>query len=171
MKTKILILLCGLFLASNITLNSVNTLIKVEAKTINYPKTNEEKIFNTCLHNGLDTLMARVIVAQAKHESGNFKSKLFKEHNNTFGFLHSKRRCSTTSVGPNGCAEGRRGYASYNNIEESTIDALIFLYNKNELKFKSVEEYSHWLKSINYYEANEELYTTALKRHLNKLKV
>jgi len=168
MKTKSICLSLLLIL---ITVMTVNNGIVTEAKPIELKleETIEQKIYNTCLDNGLDTLMAKIIVAQARHESGNFKSKLFKEHRNAFGLLHSRRR-KTTSRGPLGRAEGRNGYASYNTVQESTQDALFMLMNRGDIKFNSIDDYSIWLKSIHYYEADEKLYRNALKKHLKNVR-
>ncbi len=172
MKVKIFVLLLSSFLFSSITTCN-NTMIKLEAKpvTVYIPKTNEEKVFYTCLKHGLDSTMAKLIVAQARHESGNFTSRLFRKHNNAFGVKYSKWRKYSLALNGNGKAENRSGYATYSSVDSSTVDVLMWLCTKSDLKFKSSADYARWLKSIHYYEANEKLYKNALNAHLNKIKL
>ncbi len=70
--------------------------------------------------------LAMIIVAQARWETGDFKSKLFREHNNAFGMMSARRR-PTTSLGPLAWAEGRPGYASYPTVQDSALDLLLWL--------------------------------------------
>lgn len=74
----------------------------------------------------VDSVTAYIILAQARWETGDFKSKLFREHNNCFGMMHPSRR-NTTSLGPLARAEGRRGYASYRSVQDSGLDMLLWL--------------------------------------------
>ena len=56
-----------------------------------------------------------VVLAQAKWESGHFKSKVFQENNNLFGMKLARQR-NTTAVGEN------RGHAKYDNWQDSVKD-------------------------------------------------
>jgi len=131
--------------------------------------TTEEKLLSVFLDNGVDSIMSMILVAQAAHESGNFKNKLTREHKNVFSILHSNRR-ETVSIGPNGYAEGRLGYCSYNSIDSSALDMLLYMKHRNiPTDFTDVTTYAKFLKTKRYYEAEEKLYTTALKRHYELL--
>lgn len=57
-----------------------------------------------------------VALIQARFESGNFKSGLFRKHSNMFGMRHPKRR-TTESVKPT-----KSGYATYKNWKSSVLD-------------------------------------------------
>ena len=45
-----------------------------------------------------------IVLAQAKLESGDFKSKIFKQNNNMFGMKKPRRRTTTASMEKNGYA-------------------------------------------------------------------
>lgn len=86
-----------------------------------------------------------VVLAQARIESGNFKSKLFKESNNLFGMRIAKGRPTTAQ-------EGRNNYAKYNNWKESVLDyALMQARYYNNCKTES--EYLAQIQK-NYCEEN-----------------
>lgn len=46
-------------------------------------------IYNTALADGMPESLARLIVGQAKHESGNYKSKFAVKFNSLFGYSYS----------------------------------------------------------------------------------
>ena len=72
-----------------------------------------------------------LILAQALLETGHFKSTVFKENNNLFGFKEPKQR-KTLAKGSN------LNYAIYSNWKESVEDRMIYenLYLKNKSRFK-----------------------------------
>lgn len=72
---------------------------------------------------GFAHLDPALVVAQAKHETGNFTSDLVERANNAFGMKHPSRR-ETTSTGPNA-----NGYATYDTLEDSVRD--YFLRQRN----------------------------------------
>lgn len=80
-----------------------------------------------------------IVYAQAKLESGNFKSALFKLNNNLFGM---KAICNrpTTSIG------SRYGFAYFKTWRDSVLDYVIYqcLY----LKDKTYEEYLFYLDTV-----------------------
>jgi uncharacterized FlgJ-related protein len=121
----------------------------------------------TCCVVSLDTIMARIVVAQAAHESGDFSSPLALLHNNYFGMMHPGRGKLTTSLGGKGYAEGRYGYAHYKSIEDSAIDLMLWLeFNKFARDIRSADKYCILLKQHHYYEAPVKVYSTNLKRYL-----
>ncbi len=83
-----------------------------------------------------------VVLKQAKIESGNFKSKVFKENNNMFGFKKAYKRANT-QISVN------RGYATYNSWQECIIDYA--LYQTYSAKNLSRDEYVEFL-GCNYAE-------------------
>lgn len=70
-----------------------------------------------------------IVLAQAKLESGHFKSKVFKQNNNMFGMKMPSRR-------PTVAVRSKSSYAYYNTWEESVIDLRIYygkyMENKTE---------------------------------------
>lgn len=83
-----------------------------------------------------------VVFKQAKIESGNFKSTVFRENNNMFGMRVPNKR-SNTVIGEN------RGYSIYNSWQESIIDYA--LYQTYTAKGMSKEQYIRHLNA-NYAE-------------------
>lgn len=84
-----------------------------------------------------------IVLAQAKLESSNFTSKLFRENNNLFGMKEAKSRM-TTALGT------ERSYAYYETWKESLFDYA--LYSATYLKnLKTEGEYYRYLEQ-NYAE-------------------
>lgn len=77
-----------------------------------------------------------VAFAQAKLETANFTSKIFKENNNLFGMRRSSARPTTSS-------EVESGYASYKNWRLSVQDFCFF--NAKYLSDLSKEDYLDYL--------------------------
>ena len=77
-----------------------------------------------------------VVLKQAKIESGNFKSKVFLENNNMFGFKKAFKRANTQ-------IDTNRGYAVYDSWQECVIDYA--LYQTYSAKNLGREEYINFL--------------------------
>lgn len=76
-----------------------------------------------------------VALSQARLETGNFTSAIFKENHNLFGMKMAEMRpTSATGI--------KRGHASYNNWKESVVDyALYQSFTMAKLKNVSKDEY------------------------------
>ena len=81
-----------------------------------------------------------VILAQAKIETGNFQSAIFRENKNLFGMKKAKKR-KTTAIGEN------RGHAVYENWKQSVKDLKIW-QDKYASKYKSKKQYLNYLKEV-----------------------
>ena len=92
---------------------------------------------------GLNIKFPHIVFAQAKLESGYFKSTIFRENNNLFGMRVASRR-PTTNKGEN------RGHAVFDNWKESVLD-YAFYQAKFLGDIKSEGEYIQYLKA-NYAE-------------------
>lgn len=115
----------------------------------------------------LDPAMARLIVAQARHETGDFVSPLFTNHNNVYGMQHPGRGKLTTSLGPLATAEGRPNkYASYSTVEASVLDLMLWLQYHNTPKITTADAYCKYLKQHRYFEAPLVVYQNSLKHYL-----
>lgn len=98
-----------------------------------------------------------VTLAQAKLESGEFSSRIFKENHNLFGMKEARVRVNL--------AKGTQyGHAYYNDWEESVLD-YAFWYSSYARKCKSEEELFRLLDQ-QYAEANQ--YVSSLKRIISK---
>lgn len=92
---------------------------------------------------GLNIKFPHIVFAQAKLESGYFKSIIFRENNNLFGMKIASRR-PTTNKGEN------RGHAVFDNWKESVLD-YAFYQARFLGDIKTEEEYIQYLKA-NYAE-------------------
>lgn len=98
-----------------------------------------------------------ITLAQAKLESGEFGSRIFKENHNLFGMKEARVRVNL--------AKGTQyGHAYYNDWEESVLD-YAFWYSSYARKCKSEEELFRLLDQ-QYAEANQ--YVSSLKRIISK---
>lgn len=122
--------------------------------------TTEERIAKVLSDSGFSLRMQRIIVAQAKLESGCFNNNLTKKHNNLFGMRHPRIR-KTYSIGAYARAEKRNGYASYNSIDSCVTD-FIYYYRSIKAYDTTVEQYVKHIKKKGYFEANEKQYVRSL---------
>lgn len=97
-----------------------------------------------------------IVYAQAKLESGNFKSNIFIKNNNLFGMKNPTIR-NNLSIGK------KNGYAYYKNWRHSVIDYA--LYQSTYLNDKSRNEYLKYIKD-NY--AKDPNYINKLNNILNE---
>ena len=99
----------------------------------------------------------KIIVAQAKLESNNFQSDLFKRQKNFLGMKYSHKRVTT--------ANGTKGeYKTYNTWQESAIDYLFWMFSRNVDKLSN-EEYLRYLGKVY---AEDPQYVTKLKNIMGK---
>lgn len=103
---------------------------------------------------------AKMITAQAAHESANFTSKIFRYNNNPFGMKLPETRFT--------CATGENfGHAVYENLEGAAYD--YFLYYKARKyppTWENIDVFIEALKNNNYFEASLEVYKGAVKKFL-----
>lgn len=102
------------------------------------------------------------ITAQAKHETGNFTSSVYKNLNNMFGMKHPTVR---QSVGVQGTLASDGGYyQKYNSDLDSLHDLFLWMNATNfPTGLDSIEDYAKQLKARNYFGASLEAYTNGLK--------
>ena len=98
-----------------------------------------------------------IILAQAKLESGHFKSTIFLENNNMFGMKEAKLRANLAK-GTN------RGHAYYETWQESVIDYALY-YSSYLRSIKTEGEYFEYLRQ-NY--AEDLTYVQRLKEIIKK---
>lgn len=108
-------------------------------------------------------LLASLMVAQAKHETGNFTSSVFKNNNNAFGYKYYKG--SLYQIGKGKTSPELDSYGNFNTPEDSAKEVADWL-GRRKADFEKIStpaEYGHLLKKYKYYGADENLYITALK--------
>lgn len=140
--------------------------ILIEAKSY------DREIFDAALEFGADTLTARLVVAQARFESGDYRNSLTIHHNNVFSMQHPRKR-ETTSLCACATAENRPNmYASYSSLRDAVRD-LFFLLKARNIKTvqPSSQRYVKALKKKHFFEDEEIKYRTGLKASMKKVKV
>lgn len=159
----LLILIGGKVSVGNSTITKLDN---VEYKEVEL--TIEERVSKVLQDSGYSQNMQAIILAKADLESGTFRNKLTKEHNNFFSMLHSKydpySKCGC------GFAEGRLGYASYPTIEDQVYAYIWYTKKRGYPKEATPLEYVRFMKSKGYFEANELSYLAGLKARLNRYK-
>lgn len=111
---------------------------------------------------------ADFVIAQARHESADFKSKVYRENNNPFGMkLPSVRPTLAKQGTPAPKSEGGGFYARYDNDTEAFRDFLKWLrYTKFPTDLTTVEQYVKAMKDRKYFGATEASYLKAMKAWL-----
>jgi uncharacterized FlgJ-related protein len=150
----------GLLLLFGFTSNPTNEVqnLSQEDKLIvirEYNEFSEEKLIEKITE--LNFRYPHIILAQAKLESGHFKSTIFLENNNMFGMKEAKLRANLAK-GTN------RNHAYYDTWQESVIDYALY-YSSYLRSIKTEGEYFEYLKQ-NY--AEDKTYVQRLKQIINK---
>lgn len=148
MKSKNILIICALCIFTvGVSLFSFKPIkeepIKLIPKPIQYADTVNLDTFSeanlNCMMQNLEIQCPNVVMAQAKLETGNFKSYFFKVSNNLFGFRNYN------------------GYKRYNNWIASVQD-----YAKWQDKYYKGGNYYEFLKHMGY--AEDTLYIQKLKQ-------
>jgi uncharacterized FlgJ-related protein len=150
----------GLLLLFGFTSNPANEVqnLSQEDKLIvirEYNEFSEEKLIEKITE--LNFRFPHIILAQAKLESGHFKSTIFLENNNMFGMKEAKLRANLAK-GTN------RGHAYYETWQESVIDYALY-YSSYLRSIKTEGEYFEYLRQ-NY--AEDPTYVQRLKEMIKK---
>jgi LPXTG-motif cell wall-anchored protein len=133
----------------------------------------DQQIYNAAIEQGFRPTAAKLIVAQARFESADYTSNVFKRNNNTSGvkFIGQKNAVQGT-LSPEG-----NYYAKYNTIQDSLNDKIVRLYNirmrgvtPEQLKnARSADEFANLLKQRGYYGSSEAGYAAGLKSKLLRI--
>jgi len=166
-QTIILLLLLAPLVSMNKGMGSQALVPKkdesVEPTPVVIELTTEERIVAILKDSGFSHSMQRIILAQAKHESGGFTSRLARQHNNIFGMKHPGRG-PTYSRGPYARAEGRKGYASYLSIDSAVTDYIMYKRRRQIENAIDAKTYVYHLKKKHYFEAKPDRYLRAVER-------
>jgi len=133
----------------------------------------DNKIYSRLIGNGIPAQLANIIIAQARHETGDYTSNAYKIDNNLFGYKY---------IGQTGATKGiksseRDYYAHYRNIEAS-VDELCRWINRRQKEGKfpnnlasitSPAQYAQLLKNNSYYGSTLLSYTTGLIAALKRI--
>ena len=119
---------------------------------------------------GVPSTLADLMVAQSKHESGDYSSHIFISDNNAFGYSYVAG--SPWQIGPGIVADNGQPVGKYATIEDSTSEIVDWIYRRvHEGKFPAnlndidtPERYAQLLKAAGYYGDTIENYLEGLKR-------
>lgn len=104
------------------------------------------------------------IEAQARHESGNYSSRLAREQNNLFGM---KKPLSRRFVGSK---DSQNSYMTYDSYQQSVEDLFLWMDSMNfPVNVSGSGQYVNELKRRNYFEDNLKTYTDGVNSALKKI--
>lgn len=133
----------------------------------------DEQIYQAALKAGFAPSAAKLIVAQARHETGNYSSYQFKTNNNLFGMKYVKQPLATQG---NKSPEGDY-YAKYASVGASVQDLVNRNYKitKGGISFNQLKnasdstDFAQKLKKRGYYTASVQEYTNGLNNALMRI--
>lgn len=119
---------------------------------------------------GVKSSVIPFMVAQTAFETGNFKSKLFKDHNNATGIVFTgKTNQKNATKGRPLPEDGRYFYAKFNTLEDWAKDYVRILSMKSKpIEATNVDDFVVRLKANKYFSAPIEEYSKGVKTYLRK---
>lgn len=135
----------------------------------------DEQIYIAALKAGFDPSAAKLIVAQARHETGNYSSFQFRNNNNLFGMKFVNQPLATKG---NKSPEGDF-YAKYPNVAASVQDLVNRNYKisrggvsfEDLRKVSDTTDFAQKLKKRGYYTASVGEYERGLKSALTRINI
>lgn len=128
-------------------------------------------IYAECRAKGLPLALSNLIVSQARHETADYTSNVFKSCNNLFGYKYVGQALST---GP--CVASPEGdrYAAYSSYANSVAELVAWIvrrqkegiFPQNLAEITTAEKYAELLKAGGYYGSTVTVYASGLKRFL-----
>lgn len=140
-----------------------------------YSMSIETTIYRAAMAQGLPDTLARLLIAQAKHETGNFTSNFFKKYNNAFGYSYYPG--SPWQVPGGGTlADNNQPIAVYKSVQDSVGEIADWLKRRvKEGKFPALstitdpEQYAQLLWHAGYYTDTIKNYSRGLKAFFENL--
>jgi uncharacterized FlgJ-related protein len=152
--------------------------------------TNDQIIYNVAIQNGFTPIAAKLVVAQARFESADYTSNVFKNNLNTSGMKYAGQPLATkgtlapysertSACQASGICINGDYYAKFRSVEDSARDKIERNFAKtmggvtpDQLKnVKTPEEFANLLKRRSYYGSSESGYASGLKAKLLRLNV
>lgn len=118
----------------------------------------EEKLYYSLID--MNVKFPEVVVAQARFETGNYTSKIFKNNNNLFGM-----KCATQRVSTHSGEKNRHAY--YNSWIDSMLDYALW-QSRYASKIRTEEEYLSYLDSC--YSEISKTYSSRLRPIIDSVK-
>jgi hypothetical protein len=135
----------------------------------------DQMIYDTAIAQGFSPKAAKLVVAQARFESADYTSNVFKNNNNTSGIKYIGQPNATQgSLSPEG-----NYYAHFNTIQDSINDKIVRLYNitmkgvtpQQLINSTDTTEFANLLKQRGYYGSSAIEYANGLKAKLLKINI
>ena len=123
-------------------------------------------IYQQAKKRGASDALARLVVQMARHETGNYSSKVFLENNNAFGYKYvkgAKWQSGAGRMSPEG-----NNYARYRSVNDSVNEVMDWMARREKqglFKMNSLTDstaFANALKSGNYYGAPVSQYKRGL---------
>jgi hypothetical protein len=138
----------------------------------------DQLIYNTAVSDGMPNNLAKYIVAQAKHESGNYTSNFFKKYNNAFGYSYVKDSKWQLPEGGTIADNGAK-IAAYKYIEDSIHELTDWIKRRRKegngwpdlLSIVSPQQYAALLKQFGYFQGALSVYSARLLQWYKTLSV
>jgi flagellum-specific peptidoglycan hydrolase FlgJ len=145
----------------------------------------DQLIYEAALKGGFTPTSAKLVVAQARHETGDYKSNVLNKNNNLFGMKFVGQALATRGTPAPKSEWGCGGkcnsdfYSKYANVSDSVQDLINrnLKFTRNGVTFEQLKNatdtttYANLLKKRGYYGATATIYDSGLKRALNKLNI
>jgi len=115
--------------------------------------------------------LRKYLIAQAKLESGNFKSNIYRKTNNPLAMGHAIKRKQLGDPSPSGIFEGDGGSGlniqKYRNDTQGFRDMFLwYAYGNFPTSVTTAQEYVRELKKRKYFSLNEQDYLDGLQSYL-----
>lgn len=123
-------------------------------------KISHQNLFDEIVEAGIK--FPEIAFVQAIIESGNFRSGLFKRHNNLFGMRFPGKR-ETTSIGKN-----KRGYARYEDWDDSVKD--YFHWQSFFIKGRDINTREEYLELLDDVYAEDKSYVSVIRKNIKRYK-
>ena len=113
-------------------------------------------------------LLAKFMVVQSQHETGNYTSHVFKSNNNAFGYKFYPGSAYQLAGGVKS-PEGDP-YAAYASVSDSAREVAAWIGRRKDkfVTVKTVDQYVHTVKQAGYFGDKESNYLADVKRYLAK---
>ena len=127
----------------------------------------DEIVLNTVKNCGYTHTLAFLILQQAKVESANFTSHVFRENRNAFGYKFYKG--ALLQIAPSTVSPEKDFYAKYRSLEDSVREIIFWLRRRDRERkliisdLTSEIKYATALKSCGFFGGTAEAYAKAMK--------
>lgn len=145
----------------------------------------DQQIFNTARTLGFSPVAAKFVVAQARYESADYSSNVFKKNNNLFGMKYAGQPLATKGTpapkSEQACNLQCNGdfYSAYASPAKAIEDLITRNYKltRGGVSFEQLanattpEQYAQMLKARKYYGVTAEQYARGLRAKLLRIRV